>query len=181
MLIIFISQNENIFPKTIFIFITWEALDLPVCNGNWIEFFFFFVHIYLACHCVLQQSYNSENKLTLSASTYVLVSIIRLLYSLCFHAGLSFTEAERRLKENGPNVPVEYRFPSWWHLLWTAFFHPFNIILIILSALSYLASDNPNGCIMLVLVFISVSLRFYQVYVALFVLSNWYHIFSFGP
>ncbi|OMO73018.1 Cation-transporting P-type ATPase [Corchorus olitorius] len=78
--------------------------------------------------------------------------------------GLSFTEAERRLKENGPNVPLEYTFPSWWHLLWSAFFHPFNIILIVLSALSYITSDNPNGCIMLVLVFISVSLRFYQEY-----------------
>ncbi|XP_057491005.1 uncharacterized protein LOC130776814 [Actinidia eriantha] len=78
--------------------------------------------------------------------------------------GLSFTEAERRLKENGPNVPVEYTFPSWWHLLWNAFFHPFNIILIVLSALSYLAFDGSNGCIMLVLVFISVSLRFYQEY-----------------
>ncbi|KAG5245762.1 magnesium-transporting ATPase, P-type [Salix suchowensis] len=78
--------------------------------------------------------------------------------------GLSFTEAERRLKENGPNVPLEYAFPSWWYLLWHAFFHPFNIILIILSALSYIASDSPNGCIMLILVFISVSLRFYQEY-----------------
>ncbi|XP_022740163.1 uncharacterized protein LOC111292182 [Durio zibethinus] len=78
--------------------------------------------------------------------------------------GLSFTEAERRLKENGPNIPLEYTFPSWWHLLWNAFFHPFNIILIVLSALSYITSDNPNGCIMLVLVFISVSLRFYQEY-----------------
>ncbi|KAK6258826.1 hypothetical protein SCA6_013300 [Theobroma cacao] len=78
--------------------------------------------------------------------------------------GLSFTEAERRLKENGPNVPLEYKFPSWWHLLWNAFFHPFNIILIVLSALSYITSDNPNGCIMLILVFISVSLRFYQEY-----------------
>ncbi|XVE86833.1 hypothetical protein DITRI_Ditri18aG0066700 [Diplodiscus trichospermus] len=78
--------------------------------------------------------------------------------------GLSFTEAERRLKENGPNIPLEYTFPSWWHLLWNAFFHPFNIILIVLSALSYIASDNPNGCIMLILVFISVSLRFYQEY-----------------
>ncbi|XP_057972496.1 uncharacterized protein LOC131160660 [Malania oleifera] len=76
--------------------------------------------------------------------------------------GLSFTEAERRLKENGPNVPHEYSFPRWWHLLWNAFFHPFNIILIVLSALSYITSDGPNGCIMLVLVFISVSLRFYQ-------------------
>ncbi|KAB1214517.1 Magnesium-transporting ATPase, P-type 1 [Morella rubra] len=78
--------------------------------------------------------------------------------------GLSFTEAERRLKENGPNVPLDYSFPSWWHLLWNAFFHPFNIILIVLSVLSYITSDNPNGCIMLVLVFISVSLRFYQEY-----------------
>ncbi|KAK8554319.1 hypothetical protein V6N13_073219 [Hibiscus sabdariffa] len=78
--------------------------------------------------------------------------------------GLSFTEAERRLKENGPNIPLEYTFPSSWHLLWNAFFHPFNIILIVLSALSYITSDNPNGCIMLVLVFISVSLRFYQEY-----------------
>ncbi|GAB4848763.1 hypothetical protein Ancab_003490 [Ancistrocladus abbreviatus] len=78
--------------------------------------------------------------------------------------GLSFTEAERRLRENGPNVPVEYRSPSWWLLLWMAFFHPFNIILIVLSAISYLTSDSPNGCIMLVLVLISVSLRFYQEY-----------------
>ncbi|KAE8722365.1 hypothetical protein F3Y22_tig00014064pilonHSYRG00040 [Hibiscus syriacus] len=78
--------------------------------------------------------------------------------------GLSFTEAERRLKENGSNIPLEYTFPSSWHLLWNAFFHPFNIILIVLSALSYITSDNPNGCIMLVLVFISVSLRFYQEY-----------------
>ncbi|XWS29573.1 hypothetical protein CRYUN_Cryun24cG0040400 [Craigia yunnanensis] len=78
--------------------------------------------------------------------------------------GLSFTEAKRRLKENGPNFPLEYTFPSWWHLLWNAFFHPFNIILIVLSALSYITSDNPNGYIMLILVFISVSLRFYQEY-----------------
>lgn len=78
--------------------------------------------------------------------------------------GLSFAEAERRLQENGPNVPVQYTFPSWWHLLWNAFFHPFNIILIVLSALSYIANDGSNGCIMLVLVFISVSLRFYQEY-----------------
>ncbi|XP_030922796.1 uncharacterized protein LOC115949648 [Quercus lobata] len=78
--------------------------------------------------------------------------------------GLSFTEAERRLKENGPNVPLDHSFPNWWQLLWNAFFHPFNIILIVLSVLSYITSDNPNGCIMLVLVFISVSLRFYQEY-----------------
>ncbi|XP_010266721.1 PREDICTED: uncharacterized protein LOC104604158 [Nelumbo nucifera] len=76
--------------------------------------------------------------------------------------GLSFKEAERRLRENGPNVPVDYTFPRWWQLLWNAFFHPFNIILIVLSFLSYVSSDYPNGCIMLMLVFISVALRFFQ-------------------
>lgn len=84
----------------------------------------------------------------------------------CFSAGLSFTEAERRLKENGPNVPVDFSFPSWWNFLWHAFFHPFNIILIVLSVISYITSDSPNGCIMLVLVLISVCLRFYQVFLA---------------
>ncbi|KAK1588808.1 hypothetical protein Q3G72_027309 [Acer saccharum] len=78
--------------------------------------------------------------------------------------GLSFNEAERRLRENGPNVPLEYTFPSWWHFLWTAFFHPFNMILIFFSALSYITSDSPNGCIMLILVLISVCLRFYMEY-----------------
>nr|AHH24342.1 P3B-ATPase PH1 [Petunia x hybrida]AHH24343.1 P3B-ATPase PH1 [Petunia x hybrida] len=76
--------------------------------------------------------------------------------------GLSFAEADRRLKETGPNIPLENTFPQWWNLLWSASFHPFNIILLVLSVLSYIASDNPNGCIMLILVFISVSLRFYQ-------------------
>ncbi|CAK9159131.1 unnamed protein product [Ilex paraguariensis] len=78
--------------------------------------------------------------------------------------GLSFNEAERRLRENGPNIPHEYNFPRWGHLLWSALFHPFNIILIFLSAISYITSDSPNGCIMLVLLFISVSLRFCQEY-----------------
>ncbi|XP_054805949.1 uncharacterized protein LOC129308679 [Prosopis cineraria] len=78
--------------------------------------------------------------------------------------GLSFTEADRRLKETGPNVLHEHTFPRWWHLLWSALFHPFNIILVVLSILSFISGDIPNGCIMLTLVFISVSLRFYQEY-----------------
>ncbi|XP_009600692.1 uncharacterized protein [Nicotiana tomentosiformis] len=78
--------------------------------------------------------------------------------------GLSFAEADRRLKESGPNIPLENTFPKWWNLLWSASFHPFNIILLFLSVISYITSDSPNGCIMLILVFISVSLRFYQEY-----------------
>ncbi|PIA55228.1 hypothetical protein AQUCO_00800152v1 [Aquilegia coerulea] len=76
--------------------------------------------------------------------------------------GLSFKEAERRLKECGPNVPMSYHFPCWWHLLWNASFHPFNIIVVVLAILSLMTSDYPNGCIMLTWVFISVTLRFIQ-------------------
>ncbi|KAL1366084.1 hypothetical protein AAHE18_03G334400 [Arachis hypogaea] len=93
--------------------------------------------------------------------------ILNLLLENVFNkvfAGLSFTEAERRLKENGPNVPLEYSFPRWWHLLWNSLFHPFNMILIVLSAMSFIACDDANGCIMLILVFISVALRFCQEY-----------------
>ncbi|XP_020110801.1 uncharacterized protein LOC109725836 isoform X2 [Ananas comosus] len=78
--------------------------------------------------------------------------------------GLSFKEAERRLKEEGQNIPVHDTFPSWWQLLWKAFLHPFNIILIVMATLSYVADDNANGCIMLILVLISVSIRFHQEY-----------------
>ncbi|XP_050899721.1 uncharacterized protein LOC127106476 isoform X1 [Lathyrus oleraceus] len=74
--------------------------------------------------------------------------------------GLSFTEAERRLRENGPNVPLEYSFPNSWHLLWNALFHPFNMILIVLSSMSFIARDYPNGFIMFILLLISVVLRF---------------------
>ncbi|OVA20887.1 Cation-transporting P-type ATPase [Macleaya cordata] len=77
---------------------------------------------------------------------------------------LSFKEAERRLKETGPNVPLSHSFPSWMQLLWNAFFHPFNIILIVLAALSFMTRDYPNGCIMLTLVSVSVALRFFQEY-----------------
>jgi len=84
-------------------------------------------------------------------------------------AGLSFTEADRRLKEDGPNVPVELTSPSWGLLLWNAFFHPFNVILVVLAILSYITSDTLNGCIMFILVLISVSLRFYQVLVRFFI------------
>lgn len=107
--------------------------------------------------------------------------LFALSYSneLLLFAGLSFTEAERRLKENGPNVPVDFSFPRWWNFLWHAFFHPFNIILIILSVISYITSDSPNGCIMLVLVLISVCLRFYQVFLAYFLYSNRLHIYIY--
>ncbi|KAK9110766.1 hypothetical protein Sjap_018826 [Stephania japonica] len=81
--------------------------------------------------------------------------------------GLSFREAERRLKENGPNVCFDYHSPRWWQLLWSAFFHPFNMILVILSVMSFVTRDYPKGSLTLAWVTISVPLRFFQVTSAL--------------
>lgn len=110
---------------------------------------------------IIRQNLNTQISELWHSGVFNNYNLRRSWILMC--SGLSFTEAERRLKENGPNNPYEYIFPSWWQLLWTAFFHPFNIILIVLSTLSYIASDNPNGWIMLILVVISVCLRFNQV------------------
>jgi Mg2+-importing ATPase len=82
-------------------------------------------------------------------------------FFLC--ASLSFKEADERLKKVGLNFPVGSLYSPWWELLWNAFWHPFNIILFVLSALCFVAGDKANGSIMVVMVILSVSLRFYQV------------------
>ncbi|GLJ39413.1 hypothetical protein SUGI_0804980 [Cryptomeria japonica] len=76
--------------------------------------------------------------------------------------GLSFKEAEERLKEAGPNIPVGNLISSWWDIFSTALWHPFNIILFVLAALCFIANDKANGSIMVTMVIISVSVRFYQ-------------------
>lgn len=76
--------------------------------------------------------------------------------------GLSFKEADERLKKVGPNVPVGNLYSPWWELFRNAFWHPFNIILFVLSALCFVAGDKANGSIMVVMVIVSISLRFYQ-------------------
>lgn len=80
-----------------------------------------------------------------------------------FCAGLSFKEAERRLKENGPNLPFAHTPANWWQLLSNAFFRPFNIILIVLAILPLIEAQYAKGIIALVLVIISVGIQFYQV------------------
>ena len=78
------------------------------------------------------------------------------------NVGLSFKEADERLKKIGPNVPVGNLYSPWWELFWNAFWHPFNIILFVLAAFCFVADDRANGSIMVVMVIMSVSIRFYQ-------------------
>ncbi|KAI3997444.1 hypothetical protein MKX01_008051 [Papaver californicum] len=109
----------------------------------------------------------SEEEVKITSWLYALAQSERTMafeYVRSTERGLSFKEAERRLLETSPNVPLSHSFPSWMQLLWNAFFHPFNIILIVLATLSFASRDCSNGFIMLTLVFSSVALRFYLEY-----------------
>ncbi|CAA6664989.1 unnamed protein product [Spirodela intermedia] len=78
--------------------------------------------------------------------------------------GLSFKEAERRLKENGPNLPFAHTPANWWQLFSNAFFRPFNIVLIVLVILPSVGAQYAKGIIVLILVLVSVGIQFYQEY-----------------
>ncbi|MCL7029397.1 hypothetical protein MKW94_002505 [Papaver nudicaule] len=110
---------------------------------------------------------STENEVRVSSWLYALAQSERNMafeYVRSTERGLSFKEAERRIMETGPNIPLSHSFPSWVQLLWNAFFHPFNIILIVLATLSFASRDCANGFIMFTLVFLSVALRFYHEY-----------------
>jgi magnesium-transporting ATPase (P-type) len=79
------------------------------------------------------------------------------------YSGLTVGDANERLSEDGPNV-LSYKSASpWWKILWDAFWHPFNMILIVLAVISGATQDISTLTIMLVMVIISVGLRFQQV------------------
>ncbi|CAM6092107.1 unnamed protein product [Calypogeia fissa] len=87
-------------------------------------------------------------------------SVVERLHSS--YSGLTVHQAKDRLKEHGPNVLSHKSASSWWKILWDAFWHPFNMILIVLAIISGATGDIPTLSIMLVMVLLSVGLRFWQ-------------------
>ncbi|CAM6030359.1 unnamed protein product [Sphagnum balticum] len=78
------------------------------------------------------------------------------------YEGLDEQTAKVRLVEFGPNVLSHKSRATWWWILWNAFFHPFNMILLVLAAISGATSDTSTLSIMVVMVVLSVGLRFWQ-------------------
>jgi P-type Mg2+ transporter len=77
-------------------------------------------------------------------------------------AGLTWTEAQRRLKHFGLNETTSQHPPSLLKLLWHAGKTPFNVILIALGIVSLLTRDLKAVTVMSVMVLLSTSLRFWQ-------------------
>lgn len=76
--------------------------------------------------------------------------------------GLTQEEAERRLKQYGPNQIAHEKSVAWYNLLYHAFRNPFVLVLIILGVISYVTKDYKATIVMSIMVSISVGLRFVQ-------------------
>jgi len=75
---------------------------------------------------------------------------------------LSWEEAERLQRIHGKNVIQLQKPLSWWKILLNSFIHPFNILLLVLAAISGGTQDFRTMGIMLLMIALSVLLRFVQ-------------------
>ncbi|KAI8872536.1 transmembrane protein, partial [Ramicandelaber brevisporus] len=76
--------------------------------------------------------------------------------------GLTLEEAERRRRIYGPNKLDSVKPPSWYMLLFQAIVHPFNILLLVLGAISIATGDKKTFGMMLAMIALSAGMRYYQ-------------------
>ncbi|KAK2465045.1 hypothetical protein APHAL10511_003121 [Amanita phalloides] len=76
--------------------------------------------------------------------------------------GLEASEAQQLLKKLGPNELSNVKPPTWWWLLLSALPNAFNILLIVLAIVAIATSDIATFSILLLMVVLSVGLRFIQ-------------------
>ncbi len=72
------------------------------------------------------------------------------------------TQVEQLREEYGYNIIVTGKPLTWYRVLFNALVHPFNILLIILAVASGAQGDIDSMCIMIFMVFLSTSIRFFQ-------------------
>ena len=76
--------------------------------------------------------------------------------------GLDSAEAARRLVQVGPNeVAHEPLQPGWLHF-WHCYLNPFNVLLTVLAALSFISSDTKATVVIGTMVMLSTVIRFVQ-------------------
>lgn len=76
--------------------------------------------------------------------------------------GLSRREAAARLVRVGPNAVEHDQPPPWWLHLWHCYVNPFNLLLTVLAAVSYLTADARATIVIGVMVVLSTGMRFVQ-------------------
>src|ERR1700733_16068653 len=78
------------------------------------------------------------------------------------HCGLSEEEAASRLEKSGPNVVTSEAQHGWVALLRKAILNPLVILLTLLAVISYATGDLRAAIVMMAMVFLGVTLRFFQ-------------------
>ncbi|MDE2400508.1 MAG: magnesium-translocating P-type ATPase [Burkholderiales bacterium] len=87
----------------------------------------------------------------------------QLLQRLGSHAdGLTPRQAKQLLRTVGPNTVQEDAPLSWWLHLWTCFRNPFNLLLLALAVISYVAHDRTATLLIGSMVALSTLMRFLQ-------------------
>ena len=76
--------------------------------------------------------------------------------------GLNEADANRNLAESGPNIVADNRHSGWLWRLFTAARNPLVILLVVLATISFATGDAKAGIVMVVMVILSVLLRFVQ-------------------
>lgn len=76
--------------------------------------------------------------------------------------GIDDKTAAQKLKLNGPNEVASSRKEPWWKLLISNIVNPFNFILVILAVVAISTGDHSTFTILMIMVVLSVSLRFIQ-------------------
>lgn len=76
--------------------------------------------------------------------------------------GLTQAEAQARRERWGPNeLEHDKPMPAWQHL-WSCYSNPFNLLLTLLAAISFLTDDMKSTCVVGVMVVLSTLIRFVQ-------------------
>ncbi|MCX7871735.1 MAG: magnesium-translocating P-type ATPase [Verrucomicrobiae bacterium] len=107
----------------------------------------------------MESSINFFKDVAEASRTEQSIVLKRLQTSL---SGLSWEEAQRRLKEFGANEVASQKPPPWWRVLLSAFLHPFNGVLGALSVVSFATGDLKATIVMLSMIVLSAGLRFWQ-------------------
>jgi len=107
-------------------------------------------------------SQSGQAKLLLQMSGYDVGQAVSRLGSS--ENGLSETEARDRISLYGPNEIEHERQAGWLRQIVQAYNHPFNILLIALAVISYVTEDIKATILLLAMVVLSASLRFFQEY-----------------
>lgn len=108
-------------------------------------------------------SNDSEVLSTLSqASSESISSLFESLRSA--PEGLTVDQVEKKREEFGPNLVITEKPPSWYLQLFRCFINPFNLVLLTLAIVSLSTGNFPSVGIIVTMVLISVSIRFFQEY-----------------